>query len=550
MSARHALPPPPLPPCARRFIDCRNHVGSTMRVPPAGADAGAAPVLARHRSAALPGAHAELPASGGSKPQLPHPAAGAGARHAGAKHHHSGSNGTAAAAALWTPAAAAVAAAAADGAPALVAMHQGVPAYHVVDPSQGLAAYHHAHAAAAPAVGWMWGVPPAHAVPYAVMAPTPSASLPHSLGTPASGSSPMHPPAGGVQAAGGQWHRHSASNGHLSAAASLPGSPASAAAAPPPPPPGAPQTPAPHRLAHASFTTTTWPAGAGGAGAGPADGGAAAPPQPVLLPPHVPALGAPEAAAMWGTGGVVPWPLTQMPSGGSSSSGSGLLATAAATAAATPSPPAATPAAAAAAPWSTAVFRLFMADGARGHGVPNWWFVDPNSSSGAALGPSAVVGPLGAEAMIMSYARGSLSEAHLVCGTQAEVGAALPPGLGFFEELGTLLRQVEAGGQYVLVTLAEVQQAPASARGGGGVGGGRRGAAQQAAGGRSWGGVRQPQLQQQQQQHAWPAGGAARRQGALSVSTSGNELDAAGGAGPLSASSPGAHARTAAPPPA
>ncbi len=76
-----------------------------------------------------------------------------------------------------------------------------------------------------------------------------------------------------------------------------------------------------------------------------------------------------------------------------------------------------------------------MADSSRGLDVPVWWHLEPRL-------PGGLVGPLGAEAMIMAYARGALTEQHMVCGTHSDVTAASPPAREFFEELGGLLRQV------------------------------------------------------------------------------------------------------------
>mmetsp|Transcript_40213 Transcript_40213/g.89235 ORF Transcript_40213/g.89235 Transcript_40213/m.89235 type:complete len:620 (+) Transcript_40213:318-2177(+) len=101
--------------------------------------------------------------------------------------------------------------------------------------------------------------------------------------------------------------------------------------------------------------------------------------------------------------------------------------------------------------WETAIFRLFTVDATRGPTQAAWWYLTASDKS-----RSTVVGPLSCEKMILAYARGNLTNKHLVCATTSDVPPNMPPPREYFEKIGSLLHQVEQGGQYMLVTLQEM----------------------------------------------------------------------------------------------
>eukprot|EP00798_Chlamydomonas_sp_ICE-L_P022458 gene22458-29573_t len=102
--------------------------------------------------------------------------------------------------------------------------------------------------------------------------------------------------------------------------------------------------------------------------------------------------------------------------------------------------------------WDTALFRLFTADATRGPAAAAWWRT-PVGNSGV------TEGPIGGEQMIIEYCQGRVLDSQLVCGTTADVTVNLTPPRDLFENVGSLLQQVEQGGHYVLVSLQEIQNA-------------------------------------------------------------------------------------------
>lgn len=114
-----------------------------------------------------------------------------------------------------------------------------------------------------------------------------------------------------------------------------------------------------------------------------------------------------------------------------------------------------TPQVAAEAPsgWETPVFRLFTCEGATQGACrqpeSRWWFLEPHR---------ALMGPFTAEQMLIAYIKGIVTDDMMVCGTSLDVmREGLQPTPPFFESLGSLLRAVQHGGSYALVTAEEVR---------------------------------------------------------------------------------------------
>ncbi|GAX81355.1 hypothetical protein CEUSTIGMA_g8786.t1 [Chlamydomonas eustigma] len=102
--------------------------------------------------------------------------------------------------------------------------------------------------------------------------------------------------------------------------------------------------------------------------------------------------------------------------------------------------------------WNTPLFRLFTADATRGCKEACWWYLQHHPASGS----GTVMGPLDSEQMILSYSTGNLSDDHMACGSTSNIRAGTSPPHHLFERIGSLLAQVEHGGEYILLPAHEM----------------------------------------------------------------------------------------------